>query len=53
MFVNKKGNYAGNKECLKEYLKDTNSEVVKITKENGNYVEVELKEKESTDENKH
>ena len=47
MFVKGKDNYAGSKEYLKKYLKDTNSKVIKTTKEDGNYVEAELKEKES------
>lgn len=50
MFVNGKEKYAGTKKYLKTHLKDTSSEIVKIIKENGNYVEAELKEKESKDE---
>lgn len=52
MFVNKKENYAGSKKYLETHLKDTNSKIVKITKEDGNYIEVELKEKESRDDQK-
>ena len=51
MFINGKENYAGSENYLEKNLKDTNSEVVKTTKEDGNYVEAELKEKESKDEN--
>ena len=51
MFINGKENYAGSKNYLEKHLKDTNSKVVKTTKEDGNYVEAELKEKESKDEN--